>query len=114
MFRTLSSETISVFFFKQKTAYEMLRSLVGSEMCIRDRCEFSSSQTDDLRRHLKVHSGEKSNKCNQCDYASSRAGHLRRHLKVHSGENATNVSLSLLRPKCCQWQKETDIFFKCS
>ena len=30
---------ISLFFFvKQKTAYEMLRSLVGSEMCIRDRC----------------------------------------------------------------------------
>ena len=25
------------FFVKQKTAYEMLRSLVGSEMCIRDR-----------------------------------------------------------------------------
>ncbi len=24
------------FFFKQKKAYEMLRSLVGSEMCIRD------------------------------------------------------------------------------
>ncbi|WP_460381773.1 hypothetical protein, partial [Staphylococcus aureus] len=24
-------------FFKQKTAYEMQRSLVGSEMCIRDR-----------------------------------------------------------------------------
>ncbi len=23
------------FFFKQKTAYEMLRSLVGSEMCIK-------------------------------------------------------------------------------
>mgnify|MGYP007068956879 CR=1 FL=1 len=28
---------IIVFFFKQKTAYEMLRILVGSEMCIRDR-----------------------------------------------------------------------------
>eukprot|EP00658_Telonema_sp_P-2_P023286 TRINITY_DN19321_c0_g1_i2.p1 TRINITY_DN19321_c0_g1~~TRINITY_DN19321_c0_g1_i2.p1 ORF type:complete len:569 (-),score=186.04 TRINITY_DN19321_c0_g1_i2:141-1847(-) len=28
---------IFFFFFKQKTAYEMLRSLVGSEMCIRDR-----------------------------------------------------------------------------
>ncbi len=25
------------FFFKQKTAYEVLGSLVGSEMCIRDR-----------------------------------------------------------------------------
>src|SRR5678815_442554 len=27
---------IIFFFFKQKTAYEMIRSLVGSEMCIRD------------------------------------------------------------------------------
>ena len=26
-----------ILFFKQKTAYELLRSLVGSEMCIRDR-----------------------------------------------------------------------------
>ena len=31
-----------VFFFKQKTAYEMLRSLVGSEMCIRDRTRIAS------------------------------------------------------------------------
>ena len=31
------SGQVMVFFFKQKTAYEMLRSLVGSEMCIRDR-----------------------------------------------------------------------------
>eukprot|EP00658_Telonema_sp_P-2_P050303 TRINITY_DN38340_c0_g1_i1.p1 TRINITY_DN38340_c0_g1~~TRINITY_DN38340_c0_g1_i1.p1 ORF type:complete len:159 (-),score=38.31 TRINITY_DN38340_c0_g1_i1:46-522(-) len=30
---------IIFFFFKQKTAYEMLRSLVGSEMCIRDRSQ---------------------------------------------------------------------------
>ena len=29
-----------VFFFKQKTAYEVLRSLVGSEMCIRDRLKY--------------------------------------------------------------------------
>ena len=27
---------ICIFFFKQKTSYELLRSLVGSEMCIRD------------------------------------------------------------------------------
>ena len=27
---------LRLFLFKQKTAYEMLRSLVGSEMCIRD------------------------------------------------------------------------------
>eukprot|EP00658_Telonema_sp_P-2_P074923 TRINITY_DN64255_c0_g1_i1.p1 TRINITY_DN64255_c0_g1~~TRINITY_DN64255_c0_g1_i1.p1 ORF type:complete len:102 (-),score=27.84 TRINITY_DN64255_c0_g1_i1:392-697(-) len=32
-------QIVVFFFFKQKTAYEMLRSLVGSEMCIRDRGE---------------------------------------------------------------------------
>ena len=30
------------FFFEQKTAYEMLRRLVGSEMCIRDRARTTS------------------------------------------------------------------------
>eukprot|EP00658_Telonema_sp_P-2_P073808 TRINITY_DN62930_c0_g1_i1.p1 TRINITY_DN62930_c0_g1~~TRINITY_DN62930_c0_g1_i1.p1 ORF type:complete len:136 (-),score=38.34 TRINITY_DN62930_c0_g1_i1:276-683(-) len=33
----LFCSSVFFFFFKQKTAYEMLRSLVGSEMCIRDR-----------------------------------------------------------------------------
>eukprot|EP00658_Telonema_sp_P-2_P067852 TRINITY_DN56795_c0_g1_i1.p1 TRINITY_DN56795_c0_g1~~TRINITY_DN56795_c0_g1_i1.p1 ORF type:complete len:190 (+),score=41.40 TRINITY_DN56795_c0_g1_i1:3-572(+) len=41
------------FFFKQKTAYEMLRSLVGSEMCIRDSsspiCVLSSSENTPYR-----------------------------------------------------------------
>ena len=35
--RGLGDVLKSVVFVKQKTAYEMLRSLVGSEMCIRDR-----------------------------------------------------------------------------
>ena len=29
---------VRVFFVKQKTGYEMLRGLVGAEMCIRDSC----------------------------------------------------------------------------
>src|SRR5674536_91438 len=40
------------FFFKQKTAYEMLRSLVGSEMCIRDRSYLRTAQ-DGLVRNLR-------------------------------------------------------------
>eukprot|EP00658_Telonema_sp_P-2_P024027 TRINITY_DN1963_c0_g1_i1.p1 TRINITY_DN1963_c0_g1~~TRINITY_DN1963_c0_g1_i1.p1 ORF type:complete len:133 (-),score=16.19 TRINITY_DN1963_c0_g1_i1:121-519(-) len=38
------------FFFKQKTAYEMLRSLVGSEMCIRDRSTQSTGDRE-AQRH---------------------------------------------------------------
>ena len=36
-----------------------------------------------LRTHLKTHSGEKLNKCNQCYFGSSHAGNLRRHLKMY-------------------------------
>ena len=37
-----------IFFFKQKTAYELLRSLVGSEMCIRDSYWFLPRLDDAL------------------------------------------------------------------
>ena len=33
----VGSDMCICFFFKQKTAYEIMPSLVGSEMCIRDR-----------------------------------------------------------------------------
>eukprot|EP00658_Telonema_sp_P-2_P004702 TRINITY_DN11745_c0_g4_i1.p1 TRINITY_DN11745_c0_g4~~TRINITY_DN11745_c0_g4_i1.p1 ORF type:complete len:224 (+),score=92.92 TRINITY_DN11745_c0_g4_i1:22-693(+) len=39
------------FFFKQKTAYEMLRSLVGSEMCIRDRIKAAADKANQELRH---------------------------------------------------------------
>ena len=39
-----------------------------------------------------MHSGEKSNKCNQCDFASSRPDHLRQHLKMHSGEKSNECN----------------------
>eukprot|EP00658_Telonema_sp_P-2_P026664 TRINITY_DN2078_c0_g1_i2.p1 TRINITY_DN2078_c0_g1~~TRINITY_DN2078_c0_g1_i2.p1 ORF type:complete len:440 (+),score=104.09 TRINITY_DN2078_c0_g1_i2:45-1364(+) len=42
------------FFFKQKTAYEMLRSLVGSEMCIRDRYHTMMTGKDDLTKATQL------------------------------------------------------------
>ena len=42
-----------LFFFKQKTAYEMLRSLVGSEMCIRDRKMDLKQCAKTKRRYLR-------------------------------------------------------------
>ena len=43
------------FFFKQKTAYELLRSLVGSEMCIRDSLE--EARVGDLDERPEVGEG---------------------------------------------------------
>ena len=57
-------------------------SAIKSNKC--NLCDYPPSQAGDLRKHLKMHSGEKSNKCNQCDYASSDSSNLRKHLKKHS------------------------------
>ena len=59
---------------------------MNPNMC--NQCDYASSNTGNLRAHLKTHSGEKSNKCNQCDYASSKAGNVRAHLKTHSVEKS--------------------------
>ena len=54
-----------------------------------NQCDFSSSRTGDLRRHLTTHNGEKSNHCNQFD---SQFKHLKTQLKTHSGEKPNKCS----------------------
>ena len=49
-----------------------------------NKCDFASSEARNFRRHLKTHSGEKSNKCNQ----SSEASNLRKHLITHIAEKS--------------------------
>eukprot|EP00658_Telonema_sp_P-2_P045386 TRINITY_DN3333_c0_g1_i2.p1 TRINITY_DN3333_c0_g1~~TRINITY_DN3333_c0_g1_i2.p1 ORF type:complete len:199 (-),score=72.13 TRINITY_DN3333_c0_g1_i2:213-809(-) len=70
MLLEFSFQCFFFFFFKQKTAYEMLRSLVGSEMCIRDsfstevfvnlnrlepeRCGLKASEVERDRKEIEV------------------------------------------------------------
>ena len=51
-----------------------------------DQCDYASVHASNLRKHLKTHSGEKAYKCNQCNYASVEAGSLKKHIKSHSGK----------------------------
>ena len=52
-----------------------------SDMC--NQCDYASSLASDLRSHLKTDIGEK---CNHCNYTSFYARALVTHLKTHSGE----------------------------
>ena len=48
-FTDVDDKIIKIFFFKQKTAYEIMPSLVGSEMCIRDSPEAALAGILDCR-----------------------------------------------------------------
>ena len=38
-----------------------------------DQCKFANAQSAMLRIHIREHSGEKHNKCGQCNYSSTQA-----------------------------------------
>jgi uncharacterized Zn-finger protein len=39
-----------------------------------------------MKKHKRIHKGEKSYKCNIYDYASKRLGNFKRHERIHTGE----------------------------
>ena len=55
------------------------------------------SHTSTLRIYLKMHSGEKSNKCSQCDFVSFHAGNLRKRVVTHGGGKSGNLRTHLKR-----------------
>ena len=63
-----------------------------------NQCNFSSAHENSLSAHLKTHSGEKSHKCQVCTFATSQPSHLRRHLKRMLEKGHTNASNATSHP----------------
>ncbi|XP_061780127.1 zinc finger protein 513-like isoform X2 [Nerophis lumbriciformis] len=49
-------------------------------------CPYASAQLVNLQRHTRTHTGEKPYHCHQCSYACSSLGNLRRHQRLHAQE----------------------------
>lgn len=49
-------------------------------------CPYASAQLVNLQRHARTHTGEKPYCCHQCSYACSSLGNLRRHQRMHAQE----------------------------
>lgn len=55
-------------------------------ICPTETCERRFSRSDELTRHIRIHTGQKPFQCKICERAFSRSDHLTTHVRTHTGE----------------------------
>ncbi|XP_075723481.1 uncharacterized protein LOC142765761 isoform X2 [Rhipicephalus microplus] len=49
-------------------------------------CDYKTARSSNLKRHCRVHTGERSFKCHLCPQGFSHNSTLKKHLRTHTGE----------------------------
>ena len=55
-------------------------------VCLAKNCDRRFSRSDELTRHIRIHTGQKPFQCKMCARSFSRSDHLTTHIRTHTGE----------------------------
>lgn len=70
--------------------------------CFLENCRRRFTRSDELARHMRIHTGQKPFNCSICNRAFSRSDHLTTHIRTHTGEKPFSCNM------CCRKFSRSD------